>query len=184
MTPTPTSKVRYLYKTAFMTKPISIIVAIAGNRAIGRKNKLLWHISADLKRFKKITAGHAVIMGKNTYFSLPVRPLAKRRNIVISDNEHDRFEGCEMAYSIEEAIRLCDSVKENFVIGGASVYRQFLPHARKLYITQVHRNFEADTFFPEIDPEIWEITEREDIINDPQNDFSYSFITYQRKNYL
>jgi dihydrofolate reductase len=167
-----------------MSKPISIIVAIADNNAIGRDNQLLWRISADLQRFKKITAGHTVIMGKNTYFSLPRRPLTNRRNIVISDNIHDHFEGCEMAYSIEEAIRLCDPGKENFVIGGASVYHQFLPFAQKLYITHVHQFFEADTYFPEIRPEIWEISDQEDIINDPQNDFTYSFITYQRKNYL
>ena len=165
-------------------KPISIIVAIAGNNAIGRDNQLLWHISADLRRFKKITAGHAVIMGKNTYFSLPKRPLVNRRNIVISDNTLDHFPGCEMAYSLEEAIWLSDSGKENFVIGGASLYRQFLPYARKLYITQVHKSFDADTFFPEISPDHWEIIEQEDIMDDTQNDFTYSFITYQRKNYL
>jgi len=165
-------------------KPISIIVAIAGNNAIGRDNQLLWHISADLRRFKKITAGHAVIMGKNTYFSLPKRPLVNRRNIVISDNTLDHFPGCEMAYSLEEAIWLSDSEKENFVIGGASLYRQFLPYARKLYITQVHKSYEADTFFPEISPGHWEIIEQEDIMNDPQNDFTYSFLIYQRKNYL
>ena len=165
-------------------KPISIIVAIAGNNAIGRDNQLLWHISADLRRFKKITAGHTVIMGKNTYFSLPKRPLVNRRNIVVSDNPSDHFPGCEMAYSLEEAIWLSDSGKENFVIGGASLYRQFMPYARKLYITQVHKSYEADTFFPEISPDLWEIIEQEDIMNDPQNDFTYSFLIYQRKNYL
>lgn len=180
----PTLRVKYPFNQSCMMKQISIIVAVADNYAIGRDNKLLWHISADMRRFKRITAGHTVIMGKNTYLSLPKRPLVNRRNIVISDNPLDLFPGCEMAKSIEEAIQHCDTGKENFVIGGASVYRQFLPLAQKLYITQVHQSFDADTFFPEILPELWEITDKEDVINDPQNDFSYSFLTYQRKNYL
>jgi dihydrofolate reductase len=167
-----------------MMKQISIIVAVADINAIGKDNKLLWHISADMRRFKRITAGHTVIMGKNTYLSLPKRPLVNRRNIVISDNIQDHFPGCEMAYSIEEAIERCDTGNENFVIGGASIYRQFMPYAQKLYITRIHQSYDADTFFPEISPDIWKITEREDVINDPQNDFSYSFLTYQRKNYL
>ena len=167
-----------------MVKKISIIVAIAEHNAIGKENKLLWHISADLKRFKKITAGHTVIMGKNTFFSLPQRPLVNRRNIVISDNPDDSFPGCEMAYSIDEAIGKCEAGQENFVIGGASVYRQFLPHAQKLYITRIHKFFDADTFFPEILTSEWEIVEVEKVLNDSQNDFSYSFLTYERKKYL
>jgi dihydrofolate reductase len=165
-------------------KQISIIVAVADINAIGKDNKLLWHISADMRRFKRITAGHTVIMGKNTYLSLPKRPLVNRRNIVISDNIRDHFPGCEVVYSLEEAIEQCDTGKENFVIGGASIYRQFMPYAQKLYITRIHKSFDADTYFPEISPDTWEITEQEDIMNDPQNDFSYSFLTYQRKNYL
>jgi dihydrofolate reductase len=167
-----------------MVRKISIIVAIAENNAIGRENKLLWHISSDLKRFKKITAGHTVIMGKNTFLSLPQRPLVNRRNVVISDNHDDDFPGCEMAYSIQEALGKCETRQENFVIGGASVYRQFMPYAQKLYITQVHKSFDADTFFPDIPESEWEIVEEEDITDDPQNDFAYSFLTYQRKKYL
>ena len=163
-----------------MVKKISIIVAIAENNAIGKENKLLWHISADMKRFKQITAGHTVIMGKNTFFSLPKRPLANRRNIVISDDPGDSFPGCEMAYSIREAIVKCEADRENFVIGGASVYRQFLPHAQKMYITRVHKTFDADTFFPEILPVELEIIEEEKGMNDPQNDFAYSFLKYRR----
>lgn len=167
-----------------MVKKISIIVAIAENNAIGKENQLLWHISADLKRFKQITADHTVIMGKNTFLSLPKRPLVNRRNIVISDNPDDSFPGCEMAFSIHEAIGKCETGRENFVIGGASVYRQFLPHAQKLYITRVHKSFDADTFFPEILTGEWEIIEAENIVKDQQNDFAYSFLTYERKKYL
>jgi dihydrofolate reductase len=167
-----------------MVKKISIIVAIAENNAIGKENQLLWHISADLKRFKQITAGHTVIMGKNTFLSLPKRPLVDRRNIVVSDNTDDSFPGCDMAYSIHEAIVKCEPGRENFVIGGASIYRQFLPHAQKMYITRVHKSFDADTFFPEIRPDEWGIIESENVINDKQNDFAYSFLTYERKKYL
>jgi dihydrofolate reductase len=165
-------------------KRISIIVAIAENNAIGKNNKLLWHISADMRLFKRITSGQTVIMGKNTFLSLPKGPLVNRRNIVISDNPEDTFPGCEMAYTVHEALDKCETGRENFVIGGASVYRQFMPYAQKLYITRVHKSFDADTFFPEIHSGEWEIIEEEDITNDPQNDFSYSFLTYQRKKYL
>ena len=134
---------------------ISIIVAIASNNAIGKNNDLLWHIPADLKRFKLITSGHPVIMGKRTWESLPRRPLPNRRNIVITDIQGETIEGCEMAYAIDEAIAMCDPAEENFIIGGASVYRQFLPHADRLYLTLVKKDFDADVFFPEIDFSQW-----------------------------
>jgi dihydrofolate reductase len=159
---------------------ISIIVAIAENMAIGKNNDLLWHIPADLKRFKQITSGHPVIMGKRTWESLPRRPLPNRRNIVITDNPGEQIEGCEMAYSIEEAIALCNPEEENFIIGGASVYRQFLPHAYRLYLTFVHKSFEADVFFPEIDFSQWKSISREDYPPDELNDFSYSNETFDR----
>ncbi len=163
-------------------KQISIIVAIASNNAIGKDNDLLWHISADLKRFKEITKGHYVIMGKRTYFSLPVRPLPGRTNMIITDVPGEQIDDCLMAYSIEDAVEKMDGNDENFIIGGGSVYRQFLPLADKLYITRVHKDFEADTFFPEISPEEWELTDKTDVTDDDQNDFTYSFEIYRRKN--
>jgi len=159
----------------------SIIVAIADNNAIGRNNELLWHISEDLKRFKRITSGHKIIMGRNTYLSLPNRPLKNRTNIVISDNPGERFEGCEMAYSIEEVLAKCSTDEECFIIGGGMVYKQFLPLADKLYLTRVNKPFEADVFFPEFDLNEWEEIEKESHGPDQQNDFSYSFVTYTRK---
>ena len=159
---------------------ISIIVAIAENYAIGLNNDLLWHIPEDLRRFKKITSGHKIIMGKRTYESLPVRPLPNRTSIVISDDTKDVFEGCIMAYSIEEAREHCGLDEECFVIGGGMIYRQFLPLADKLYITKVHATFNADTFFPEIDPAVWEETENEPG-TDENSTLSYSFITFLRK---
>ena len=161
-------------------KKISIIVAIAGNNAIGKNNELLWHIPEDLKRFKKITSGHPVIMGRNTYLSLPRRPLANRINIVITDNSAETFEGCITVNSINAAIEACPDDTECFVIGGGAVYRQFLPLASKLYITHVHENFEADTFFPEIDPEIWKPVETENHDPDDKSGFSYTFVTYEK----
>jgi dihydrofolate reductase len=161
-------------------KNISIIVAIAQNYAIGKDNQLLWHISDDLKRFKKLTSGHTIVMGKKTFESLPVRPLPNRRSIVITDIPGEKIEGCDMAYSIEEAITLFDNDKENFIIGGGSIYRQFLSHADKLYITWVHKDFDADTFFPEIDENIWKITEIEEH-TDETSQIKYGFFIYARK---
>jgi dihydrofolate reductase len=159
-------------------KKISIIVAIAKNFAIGKQNQLLWHIPADLKRFKRITAGHQVIMGKLTYLSLPNRPLVNRNNIVITDQPGEVFEGCTTVYSIEEALNLCNDKEESFIIGGASIYRQFLPFCNKLYITLVNKDFEADTFFPQIDLKEWTLVEKEDHHTDPSTDFSYSFLIF------
>ena len=156
------------------------IVAVAKNNAIGKDNKLLWHISDDLKRFKKLTTGNTIVMGKNTYFSLPFRPLPKRTNVVITDIPGEIIEGCVMAYTIEEAINKCDDVNENFIIGGASIYRQFLPVADKLYLTKVDKDFEADCFFPEINPEEWELISSESGTADDSIDFSFSYLIYKR----
>lgn len=159
-------------------KPISIIVAIAQNNAIGLNNDLLWHISDDLKRFKHLTSDHTVVMGKRTYYSLPFRPLKNRTNIVITDIEGEEIDGCIMAYSIEDAISKMDSDKENFIIGGGSVYRQFLPLAQRLYLTIVHKDFEADTFFPEIDYSLYteEFSEKHE-----SEDFEYTFLNLVKK---
>ena len=158
-------------------KPISIIVAIAQNHAIGKDNQLLWHIPADLKRFKKLTTGHTIVMGKRTFYSLPLRPLPNRHSIVITDIEGEQIEGCTMAYSINEAIEKMDSDKENFIIGGGSVYRQFLPYAQQLYLTIVEKDFDADTFL-EIDLSGWEVVERED---HPEEELPYYYINLKRK---
>jgi dihydrofolate reductase len=160
---------------------ISIIVAIADNNAIGKNNELLWHIPDDLKRFKKITSGHTVVMGKNTFLSLPIKPLPNRRNIVISDNLADSFEGCEMAYSIDEAIQKMDTDKQNFVIGGGMVYKSFLPLANKLYITKVHKCFEADVFFPKIEMGHWQIVEEEKFSQENPEPLNFSYLTIERK---
>lgn len=162
-------------------KNTSIIVAIADNNAIGKNNELLWHIPDDLKRFRKLTTGHQVLMGKRTYESLPIRPLPNRENIVLTDIPGEIIEGCTMAYSIKDALLKIEDDKECFVMGGGMVYRQFLDIADKLYITRVHKSFEADTFFPEINYNDWELIEEEKHQPEGKLDFSFSYTVYVRK---
>ncbi len=158
---------------------ITIIVAIAENFAIGKDNALLFHLPDDLKRFKQITMGHPVIMGRNTLLSLPRWPLPGRRNIVITDKPEDDFPGCEIVFSVEEAVSLVEGEEEAFVIGGGSVYRQFFPLARRLCLTLVHKPFEADTWFPEIDFREWKEISRENHF-DTANGFSFSYLYLER----
>ncbi len=159
---------------------ISIIVAVAKNFAIGLNNDLLFHLPNDLKRFKKITTGKALIMGKRTFFSLPRAPLPNRRNIVVTDVPGETFSGCESAESIEEAIALVQNEPEAFVIGGGMIYKQFYPLAGRLYLTLVHKDMEADTFFPTIDFSEWTESSREDLY-DEKNGFYYSYLDLVRK---
>ncbi|MCD4710408.1 MAG: dihydrofolate reductase [Bacteroidales bacterium] len=159
---------------------ISIIVAIAKNRAIGKDNRLLWHLSDDLKRFKKLTTGHTLIMGRNTFLSLPNGALPNRRHIVISDQPEESFDGCEMAGSIEEAVELAGRDEECFVIGGGMVYAQFLPVAGKLYLTQVHESFDADTFFPEIEFSQWKAVVTEEVEAGARNQYAHTYTEFIR----
>ena len=159
---------------------ISIIVAIAQNFAIGKNNDLLFHLSNDLKRFKQITSGHPVIMGRNTFLSLPKGALPNRRNIVITDNPEEKFDRCEMVFSIDGAVEAVKHESEAFIIGGGVIYREFFPAAGKLYLTLVHRDFDADIYFPEIDYLQWEELEREDLF-DEKNGFNYSYLNLKRK---
>ena len=161
---------------------LSIIVAIGKNNAIGFKNALLWSLPNDMKRFKNITTGHTVIMGRNTYLSLPKGALPNRKNIVISDLEKDNFKDCTMARSIDEAVNIAKFDGEIFVMGGASIYRQFLPLADKLYLTLVDDAPEADAFFPEIDMNAWEITENQKFEKDEKHIVGYRVMTLERKN--
>jgi dihydrofolate reductase len=176
-------KLKFQFNSLYMTekKQISIIVAIAEDYGIGKNNQLLWHISDDLKHFKQITSGHTVVMGKNTHLSLPIKPLPKRKNIIISDLKGEKFDGCETVYSISEAIEKMDETTENFIIGGASIYRQFFGIAQKLYITRVHTVLDADTFFPEILPDDWELKEESEEQTDPNNGLHFTFLTFIKK---
>ena len=161
---------------------ISIIVAIAENYAIGKKGDLLCHMPADLKHFKEVTSGKAVLMGERTFWSLPKHPLPNRRNIVLTDVPGKTFEGAEAVYSLEELCAKVSPDEEAFVIGGGMVYRQMMPLADKLYITHIHHSWEdADTFFPEIKESEWKLLSAERHPADDKNPFDYTFAEYGRR---
>ena len=170
---------------------LSIIACISQtNRAIGYQNRLLYHIKSDLTRFRELTTGHTIIMGRKTYESLPNGALPHRRNIVVS-RSLKKLEGCEVYSNLEAALKAAEGeFEETFIIGGESIYRQSLPAARKLYLTvvddtEINNNAaandapqQADAFFPEINPEEWELIEKE-MRN--ENGLSFSFLTYLKK---
>lgn len=158
---------------------ISIIVALAANNAIGKGNDLLCHIPGDLKRFKALTINHSVIMGRNTYESLPNGPLKERRNIVLTHSDI-KIDGCEMANSLEQALELTKNEDEVFVIGGGKVYNEALKVADKLYLTLIHKDFDGDVFFPEIDYSQWKELSKETISGIENCDFSFSYVNYER----
>ena len=161
---------------------ISIIVAIARNGAIGYKGDLIYHLSADLKRFKELTTGHTVIMGRKTFESLPKGALPNRRNIVLTRQQGVSFPGTEVYRSLDEALSNCQPDEKVFIMGGAQVYAQALSMAQELEITLVHDTpAQADTFFPEFgnDPG-WYLVNREDHDPDPKNAQPYSFLTYRK----
>lgn len=158
---------------------ISLIVAMANNRVIGIDGQMPWHLSADLKKFKQITLGHPIVMGRKTHESIG-RPLPGRRNIIISRNPDYKIAGCEVFSDIDHAIASCGECEELFVIGGAAFYETMLPKADLLYLTQIHKDFIGDTYFPEIDFQQWQEIQRLDINDDDSVDFAYSFLTLER----
>ena len=159
---------------------ISIIAAIGKNNELGKKNALLWNLPADMKHFKNTTSGHTVIMGQKTFESIG-RPLPNRRNIVLTQDKNLKIAGVEIVYTPEEVENLLDKNQENFVIGGGMVYKLFLDKADKLYITHVNASFpDADTFFPEIIPVLWNETSHEEHKKDSENPFDYTFSIYER----
>ncbi|NLK55332.1 MAG: dihydrofolate reductase [Bacteroidales bacterium] len=160
---------------------ISIIAAVSDDWGLGKENELLWHIPEDLKRFKQLTMGKSVIMGKRTWESLPIKPLPGRYNIVITDIPGESFDSAVAVYSIEESILKCDPDQEIFIIGGGSVYRQFMPLADRLYITHVHRKAEADVWFPKIDGRKWKVIDRQECITRDEKEIPYSYVIYERK---
>lgn len=161
---------------------ISIVAAVADNYAIGKGNKLPWHLPADLKHFRELTTGHAVVMGKRTFESLPNGPLPNRKNVVLTSVMSEGVnEGYFEADSLEDALYLCEKEDKVFIVGGAAVYRQSLEIADSLYITWVHHEFSADIYFPEVDFSKWEEVSRQDLPADDKNPYSYSFVHYKRK---
>ena len=160
---------------------ITIIAAIGNNNELGKGNDLIWHLPADLKRFKKRTTGHAIIMGRNTFESIG-KPLPNRRTIIITRDTSYQKEGCEIVHSLEDAIALIADREDAFIIGGAQIYKEAMEKnlVDQLDITKVYQDFDADVFFPPIDPLVWVEVSRENFLPDEKNLFTYSFIKYRR----
>jgi len=158
---------------------ITIIAAVASNNALGKDNQLIWHLPADLKRFKRITTGHHIIMGRKTFESLG-KALPNRTTIIITRTKKYTAEDCIVVSSLDEALSKAKSDKNPFILGGAQIYKQAIKIADVLDLTLVHNDFEADVFFPEIDNTIWKETSRQDFKSDEQNKYNYSFVTYKR----
>ena len=160
---------------------LALIAAIANNNAIGFENKLLYWLPNDLKRFKELTTGHTIIMGSNTFRSLPKGALPNRRNIVLSRKEKE-FPGCETFSSLEEALANCNDSELVYIIGGEMLYKTALPHADILCLTEIDDTPEnADAFFPEFAKNEWEVIEQEEHTADEKHAYNYRFVTYLRR---
>ena len=161
---------------------LSIIVAKAKNNIIGKNNQLIWHLPEDLKRFKKLTSGHTIIMGRRTFESLG-KVLPNRKHVILCNDAEMNIddENVEILEDISMLDKYINSDEENFIIGGATIYKLLMPKANKMYITEIDRDFEGDVSFPEIDMNIWKVTSKEPGPKDNINDFSYSYVTYERK---
>lgn len=167
---------------------LAIVVAVAENGTIGRHNDLPWRLPEDLKHFKRVTMGHPIVMGRNTFESIG-KPLPGRTNIVVTRNERWQADGVEVAHSLDDALMLANQWAHNMgvssvmVIGGADLYRQVLPLAKRLYFTEVHAEVEGNVFFPELDDSQWSELERVSFKADNNNPYAYSFVTLERQNH-
>ncbi len=162
-----------------MSKKITIIVAAATNNTIGKDNTLLWHLPEDLKRFKALTSGHAIIMGRKTFESLP-KAFPNRTNIVITRNTDYTAADAVVCSSLEAALKIAAEDPQPFIIGGGEIYKEALPLSDQLELTRVHKEYEGDTFFPDIDPEHWELVNEENHTGESEV-LPHSYLTYQRK---
>lgn len=159
---------------------ISIIAAMAKNQVIGKDGKLPWKLGPDMKRFRELTIGKPVIMGRKTFESIG-KPLAGRVNIILTNRRDYQAADCIVTHSLEDALRAAGTASEIMVIGGAEVYNLFLPLAGRMYLTYIHHEFEGDAFFPAFDPAEWQEITRQDFRSDAQNPYSYSFVMLERK---
>ena len=160
---------------------LSIIVAKAKNNTIGKDNKLLWHISDDLKRFEELTTGHVIIMGRKTFEAIG-KVLPNRKHIVFSQNPDFKVidENVEIVHSMLQLQEYIEDDKENFVIGGAMIYNLLMPYVKKMYVTEIDKDFEGDTFFTRINNQIWKEVSRENGPEDLENNFKYEYVVYER----
>jgi dihydrofolate reductase len=159
---------------------IILIAAVAENNALGKNNDLLWHLPKDFKRFKEITSGHHIIMGRKTFESFP-KPLPNRTHVIITRQKNYVREGCVVVQDLETALSICPKNESVFVIGGGEIYSQSIHLADQLDITRVHHSFDADVYFPEIDPKIWELTSEASNPKDEKHLYDYTFQTFVRK---
>ena len=160
---------------------LSIIVAVAKNNVIGKDNQLIWHLPEDLKRFKRLTTNHTIIMGRKTFESLG-RVLPNRKHVILCNDAKMSVddENVEILDDISKLKKYKDSEEENFVIGGATIYKLLMPCLDKMYVTHINEEFEGDVYFPEISENDWKITEREKGLRDEKNPFDYEYVTYER----
>lgn len=163
-----------------MDKPfVSIIVAAAENGAIGKDNKLLWHLPNDLRFFKQTTTGHSIIMGRKTYESVG-KPLPNRRNIIVTRQSDYAVDNAEVVHALDEALGLCVGEPEVFVVGGAEIYKQALPVVGRIYLTRVHATPEGDAYFPELNENEWVLTSAAYREPDERHAYGYTFMVYER----
>ena len=160
---------------------LSIIVAKAKNNIIGKNNKLIWHLPEDLKHFKNLTTGHTIVMGRKTFESLG-KPLPNRKHVIFSQNPDFKVndENVEVVHSLLQIQDLIEGKEEAFVIGGAMIYNFLMPNVKKMYVTEIEKDFDGDTFFPIIDSEVWKEISREKGIKNEENNLDYYFVTYER----
>lgn len=160
---------------------ITLIAAAGQNNELGKDNDLLWHLPDDFKRFKSLTTGHYIIMGRKTFESFP-KPLPNRTHIIITrNNNYNAPEGCIVVDSLVKAIEICPKNETTYIIGGGEIYKQSIEIADCIELTRVHHHFEADTFFPEIDLEKWELTKSEFHEIDDKHKYSFTFETYLKR---
>jgi len=162
------------------TKEITIIAAVSENNVLGKNNKLIWHIPNDLKRFKKLTLGHSVIMGRKTFESI-AKPLPQRKNIILTRNQNFNAKGTIVAHSVDEALNFCKNDNQPFIIGGGEIYKLFMDISDKIELTRIHKSYDGDAFFPKILEENWKLinTEKNNFNKSPIINFSY--LTYLKK---
>lgn len=160
---------------------ITIIVACAENYAIGKDNDLMWHLSDDLKRFKQLTMGHAVIMGRKTWESLPKKPLPGRKNIVLThDTNFEHPEEVVVCHSVQSILKELDPDDETFIMGGASLYQAFLPFVHRIQMTWIHQDFDGDVYFPPIDKSVFRLISQTERMQDEKSGLCYSYADYER----
>lgn len=158
---------------------IILIAAAAENNALGKNNQLLWHLPDDFKRFKQVTTGHHIIMGRKTFESFP-KPLPNRMHVIITRQKYNAPDGCIVVDSLEQALAACPENEDVFVIGGGEIYKLAMPVADKIDLTRVHTTFDADTFFPEIDPDQWQLASSEFHEKDDRHQYDFTFEQYKR----